>query len=230
MEAYDTLIQTIALTMGVAWASGINLYGTLLALGVMSSMGYVDLPPDLEIIGDPLVIAAAGLMYMVEFFADKVPGVDTGWDTIHTLVRIPAGALLAAGAVGEVSQVAELAAAIVGGGIAAGTHFTKAGTRVLINTSPEPFSNWGASIGEDIAVFAGLWAALHHPVIFLVLLVIFILMMIWLLPKLFRAIKKVIRFFINLFAGKKDPEFKPDPVPDVKPEPPTLPPKDQTTA
>ena len=230
MEAYDTLIQTIALTMGVAWASGINLYGTLLALGIMSSMGYVDLPPDLEIIGDPLVIAAAGLMYMVEFFADKVPGVDTGWDTIHTLVRIPAGALLAAGAVGEVSQVAELAAAIVGGGIAAGTHFTKAGTRVLINTSPEPFSNWGASIGEDIAVFAGLWAALHHPVIFLVLLVLFILMMVWLLPKLFRAIKKVIRFFINLFAGKKDPEFKPDPVPDVKPEPPTLPPSDQAAS
>lgn len=230
MEAYNTLIQTIALTMGVAWASGINLYGTLLALGVMSNMGYVDLPPDLEIIGDPLVIAAAGLMYMVEFFADKIPGVDTGWDTIHTLVRIPAGALLAAGAVGDVSQVAELAAAIVGGGLAAGSHFTKAGTRVLINTSPEPFSNWGASIGEDIAVFAGLWAALHHPVIFLVLLAIFILLMIWILPKLFRAIKKVIRFFINLFAGKKDPEFKPDPVPDIKPEPPTLPSSDQTAS
>ena len=230
MEAYNTLIQTIALSMGVAWASGINLYGTLLALGIMSSMGYVELPPDLEIIADPLVIAAAGLMYMVEFFADKFPGVDTGWDTIHTLVRIPAGALLAAGAVGEVGQTAELAAAIVGGSIAAGTHFTKAGTRVLINTSPEPFSNWGASIGEDIAVFAGLWAALHHPVIFLVLLVIFILLMVWLLPKLFRAIKKVVRFFINLFAGKKDPEFKPDPAPAIKPNPPTLPPSDQTAA
>ena len=230
MEAYNTLIQTIALTMGVAWASGINLYGTLLALGIMSNMGYVDLPPDLQVIGDPLVIAAAGLMYMVEFFADKIPGIDTGWDTIHTLVRIPAGALLAAGAVGDVSQVAELAAAIVGGGIAAGTHFTKAGTRVLINTSPEPFSNWTASIGEDIAVFAGLWAALYHPVIFLVLLVIFILLMVWVLPKLFRAIKKVIRFFINLFAGKKDPEFKPAPDPSIKPEPPTLPPSDQTAA
>ena len=225
MEAYETLIQTIALTMGVAWASGINLYGTLLALGIMTNMGYVDLPPDLQVIGEPLVIAAAGLMYMVEFFADKVPGVDTGWDTLHTLVRIPAGALLAAGAVGDVSPVAEIAAAIVGGGIAAGTHFTKAGTRVLINTSPEPFSNWGASIGEDIAVFAGLWAALHHPVLFLILLVIFILLMIWLLPKLFRAIKKVIRFFINLFAGKKEPELKPDAA--SKPEPPTLPPSDQ---
>ena len=219
MEAYEGLIQTIALTMGVAWASGINLYGTLVALGIMTNMGYVELPPDLQVVGDPLVIAAAGFMYVVEFFADKVPGVDTGWDTLHTLVRIPAGALLAAGAVGEVGAAAEIAAAIVGGTIAAGTHFTKAGTRVMINTSPEPFSNWTASITEDIAVFAGLWAALQHPVFFLVLLIIFIILMIWLLPKLFRAIKKVMRFFINFFSGKKEPEpeLKADP-----PEPPTL--------
>ena len=220
MEAYEGLIQTIALTMGVAWASGINLYATLVAIGVMSNMGYVELPPDLQVVGDPLVIAAAGFMYVVEFFADKIPGVDTGWDTLHTLVRIPAGALLAAGAVGEVGAGAEIAAAIVGGSIAAGTHFTKAGTRVLINTSPEPFSNWGASISEDIAVFAGLWAALQHPVLFLVLLILFILLMIWVLPKLFRAIKKVIRFFINLFAGKKDKEA--EPAPKLEPDPPTL--------
>lgn len=227
MEAYEGLIQTIALTMGVAWASGINLYGTLVALGVMMNMGYVDLPPDLQVVGDPLVIAAAGFMYVVEFFADKVPGVDTGWDTLHTLVRIPAGAMLAAGAIGEVGAGAEIAAALVGGTIAAGTHFTKAGTRVLINTSPEPFSNWTASITEDIAVFAGLWAALQHPVLFLVLLIIFILLMIWLLPKLFRAIKKVFRFFVNFFSGKKAPDAEtkfesaidPDPVPV---EPPTL--------
>jgi len=223
MEAYEGLIQTIALTMGVAWASGINLYGTLVALGVMMNMGYVDLPPDLQVVGDPLVIAAAGFMYVVEFVADKIPGVDTGWDTLHTLVRIPAGALLAAGAIGDVGAGAEIAAALVGGSIAAGTHFTKAGTRVLINTSPEPFSNWTASITEDLAVFAGLWAALQHPVLFLILLVIFILMMIWLLPKLLRAIKKVFRFFINFFSGKKEPEPESkfesaiDPV-----EPPTL--------
>ena len=204
MEAYDSLIQTIALTMGVGWACGINLYGTLLALGIMSNTGYIDLPPDLQVVGDPLVIIAAGFMYLVEFFADKVPGIDTGWDTLHTMVRIPAGAILAAGAVGDVSTTAEVAAAIVGGSLAAGTHFTKAGTRVIINTSPEPFSNWGASIGEDIAVFAGLWAALNYPVVFLVLLGLFIILMIWLLPKLLRAIKKVIRFFINLFAGKKE--------------------------
>lgn len=223
MEAYSELIQTIALTMGVAWASGINLYGTLLALGIMSNLGYVDLPSDLEVVGDPLVIAAAGLMYMVEFFADKVPGVDTGWDALHTLVRIPAGAVLAAGAVGDVGVAAEVAAAIVGGSIAAGTHLTKAGTRVLINTSPEPFSNWGASISEDIAVFAGLWAALHHPVLFLILLVLFILLMIWVLPKLFRAIKKVLGFFVRLVTGKKD-EINTDIKLDNETHPPTLPP------
>ncbi len=204
MEEYSTLVQTIALTMGVAWASGLNLYGTLLALGIMSNTGYVDLPADLHIIGDPLVIAAAGLMYGVEFFADKVPGVDTGWDTLHTFVRIPAGALLAAGFIGDVTPAAELAAAIVGGSLAAGTHFTKTGSRVMINTSPEPVSNWGASIMEDIAVFAGIWAAIEHPYIFIALLAIFILLMIWLLPKLWRGIKRVLQFFVNLFSGKQN--------------------------
>lgn len=204
MEEYSTLIQTIALTMGVAWASGLNLYGTLLALGIMSNTGYVDLPADLQIVGDPLVIAAAGLMYGVEFFADKVPGVDTGWDTLHTFVRIPAGALLAAGAIGDVGPAAEMAAAIVGGTLSAGTHFTKAGSRVMINTSPEPVSNWAASITEDVAVFAGLWAAIAHPYVFIALLVAFILLMIWMLPKLWRGIKRILQFFINLFGGNSN--------------------------
>lgn len=204
MEEYSTLIQTIALTMGVAWASGLNLYGTLLALGIMSNTGYVDLPADLQTVGDPLVIAVAGLMYGVEFFADKVPGVDTGWDTLHTFVRIPAGALLAAGAIGDVTPAAEMAAAIVGGSLAAGTHFTKAGSRVMINTSPEPVSNWAASISEDIAVFAGLWAAIAHPYVFIALLVAFILLMIWMLPKLWRGIKRILQFFINLFGGNSN--------------------------
>lgn len=204
MEEYSALIQTIALTMGVAWASGINLYGTLLALGIMSNTGYVDLPIDLQVVGDPLVIAAVALMYGVEFFADKVPGVDTGWDTLHTFVRIPAGALLAAGAIGDVAPAAEIAAAIVGGSLAASTHFTKAGSRVMINTSPEPVSNWAASITEDIAVFAGLWAAIAHPYIFIGLLIIFILLMIWLMPKLWRGVKRILQFFITLFSGKPD--------------------------
>ena len=202
MEEYSILIQTIALTMGVAWASGINLYGTLLALGIMSNTGYIELPANLQIIGDPLVIAAAGLMYAVEFFADKMPGVDTGWDTLHTFVRIPAGALLAAGMVGDVHPAAELAAAIVGGSIAASSHLTKTGSRIIINTSPEPVTNWTASIVEDISVFVGIWAAIQHPYIFLTLLIIFLIITIWLLPKMWRGIKRIFNFFVEVFSGK----------------------------
>ena len=227
METYDALIQTLALTMGVAWASGINLYAAILVLGLMGSTGHMELPPGLEVLSNPLVIGAAGLMYMVEFFADKVPGVDTGWDTIHTLVRIPAGAMLAAGAVGDVTPAIEIAAGIVGGGVAAGSHFAKAGTRVLINTSPEPVSNWAASITEDIAVFTGLWAALNNPLVFLGLFALFIILLIWLLPKLWRGIKRVVGFFVNLAGGKEaEPAPKLEPDPDPSQEAVSLPPTD----
>lgn len=202
----EDVIQTLALTMGVAWASGINLYAAIFMLGIMGGNGYMELPPDLEVLSDPLVLSAAGLMYLVEFIADKTPGVDTGWDGIHTFIRIPAGAILAAGAVGDVSVAGELAAGLLGGSLAAGTHATKAGSRVLINTSPEPFTNWGASLGEDVAVIAGLWAALNHPLIFVVLVVLFILLMIWLLPKLWRSIKRVFGFLGRWLSGKPEPD------------------------
>ena len=193
MEEYQALIQTMALTLGVAWASGINLYAAVAVLGLGGSFGYVDLPPGLEIVQDPLVILAAGFMYCVEFMADKTPGVDTGWDALHTFIRIPAGAMLAAGALGDVSPALTVAGGLVGGGVTAATHATKAGSRVLINTSPEPFTNWGASILEDIAVFAGLWAALQHPVIFLIAFVVFVVCICWLLPKLWRGVRAVFR-------------------------------------
>jgi hypothetical protein len=189
METFESVTALIALTLGVGWASGINLYAAMLTLGLMQRLGYATLPAGLEILADPLVMAAAALMYMVEFVADKTPGVDTGWDAIHTFVRLPAGALLAMGAVGDVAPAAELAAAIVGGGMAAGSHSLKAGGRALINTSPEPFSNWTASVAEDVAVIAGLWVALHHPVLFLILLALFIAMLIWLLPKILRGLR-----------------------------------------
>lgn len=193
METYQALLATLALTMGASWASGINLYAALLVLGLGGSTGHIALPPDLQVLQDPLVIAAAGVMYFTEFFVDKTPGVDSGWDTLHTFIRIPAGAMLAAGAVGDVSPALEVAAGIMGGGLAATSHFTKAGTRAIINTSPEPFSNWGASITEDLVVLAGLWTALNHPVIFLILLALFIAVAIWLLPKLVRAIRTIFR-------------------------------------
>jgi hypothetical protein len=201
MEQLDQITSLIALSMGVAWASGINLYATVLMLGVLANMGHITLPPGLEIVSDPLVLMAAGLMYCVEFFADKVPGVDTGWDTLHTFVRIPAGAALAAGAVGDISPAVGLAAALVGGSLAAGSHGLKAGGRVMINTSPEPVTNWTASISEDLIVIGGLWTALNHPGWFLGALILFILLLIWLLPKIWRGIKRVFGFLARLFGG-----------------------------
>jgi hypothetical protein len=197
------ITQTIAITMGVAWASGINLYAAILMLGYMGATGNIDLPPDLQVLSDPMVMVAAGVMYIIEFFADKVPGVDTGWDAISTFIRIPAGAILAAGAVGDVGSGAQLAAAIAGGTLATGSHITKTGTRVLINTSPEPVTNWFASVGEDVAVIAGLWTALYHPALFIVLLVIFILLSIWLLPKIWRGIKSVFGFLGRKLGNSK---------------------------
>lgn len=209
-------VHLIALTMGVAWASGINLYAAIFMLGYLGSTGNIVLPPGLEVVTDPLVMFAAGLMYCVEFFADKTPGVDSAWDTIHTFIRIPAGAVLAMGAVGETTPAVELAAFLLGGTLAAGTHATKAGTRLLINTSPEPVSNWTASITEDIAVIAGLWAALHYPWLFIAALIIFIALMIWLLPRLLQAIKRMFIYIRDIFKGKYKPR-------DISPDnPPTI--------
>jgi hypothetical protein len=197
-------IETLALTLGAGWAAGINLYAAVLVLGYLGMTGHVVLPPGLEVLSDPLVISVAGIMYCVEFFADKTPGVDSGWDTLHTFIRIPAGALLAAGAASgfEVNPAAELAAALVGGTLAAGSHFTKAGSRLLINTSPEPVTNWTASILEDLAVIGGLWAALHYPLAFLVLLVMFVALVIWLLPKLWRTLKRLFQRIGRFFGGQ----------------------------
>jgi hypothetical protein len=195
------IVETIAIAMGAAWASGINLYATLAMLGILGATGSIVLPPDLMVLTNPLVIAAAGFMYIVEFFADKTPGVDTGWDAIHTFIRIPAGAVLAAGAVGDVSAGAELAALIAGGALAGTSHAMKAGTRIVINASPEPFTNWGASLAEDAAVIAGLWAALHYPWVFLGLLAAFIVLAIWLLPRLWRAIRWLFARLRQLLGG-----------------------------
>ena len=193
------VVETIALTMGVAWASGINLYAAIAVLGLLGGNGDVVLPAGLEVLSNPLVIAAAGLMYFVEFFADKTPGIDTGWDTIHTFIRIPAGAVLAAVAVGDVTPAITLAAGILGGTLAASTHATKAGGRVLINASPEPVTNWTASVTEDVLVIGGLWTALHHPIAFLVGLAVFIALMIWLLPKIWRGLRGIFRKIRGLF-------------------------------
>jgi hypothetical protein len=185
-------LHSIALGAGLAWASGIRLYAVLLLAGAMAHFGYLALPPALEVLQHPYVMAAAGVMALGEFLADKIPAFDSVWDAVHTFIRVPAGAVLAAAALGQADPVWVMVAAIVGGAIASGAHFTKAGARALINASPEPFSNWTASLGEDLLVPLGFLAALRAPIVFLVLLVIFLVAAVWLAPKLYRAVKRVL--------------------------------------
>ncbi|MDD4274656.1 MAG: DUF4126 domain-containing protein [Desulfobacter postgatei] len=199
MESFDQIIKTISLSMGAAWASGINLYATVFVLGILDATGNLVLPQGLEILSDPVVLWASGFMYCVEFFADKTPGVDSGWDAIHTFIRIPAGVMIAAGAVGDVNPSLALAAGILGGGLATGSHLTKSGSRLLINTSPEPFSNWTASILEDVVVIGGILAALHYPILFLMLLIGFICLIVWLLPKIWRGVKMLFAKIKSVF-------------------------------
>ncbi|MCV6638234.1 DUF4126 domain-containing protein [Candidatus Albibeggiatoa sp. nov. NOAA] len=196
------ILNTVALTLGTGWASGLNIYAAVLMLGVLEVTGQVTLPETLAIVSHPLVLGSAALMYGVEFFADKIPGFDSVWDSIHTFIRIPLGALLAAGAVGDLGIAAEMAGLILGGALATGSHATKAGGRVLLNTSPEPVTNWTASVTEDAAVFGGLWAALYHPWVFIGLLAVFILLMVWLLPKIWSGIKTVFAALARLFGSK----------------------------
>ena len=187
------IVNSIAVASGLAWASGLRLYAVLFLAGLLGRLGYITLPEGLAVLQHSAVIGAAGLMFFVEFFADKIPALDSVWDGIHTFVRIPAGALLAAYSLAGQDPGIMLAAGILGGTLAAGTHLTKAGTRAVINASPEPFSNVAASITEDALVFGGLFAAFQHPWVFLVLLAVFIILMLWVLPKLWRGIRAMFR-------------------------------------
>jgi hypothetical protein len=173
------LLQAVALGSLVAWASGLRLYLVIFVLGAAARAGYLTLPEGLAILSHTYVIAAAGLLLAVEFLADKIPGVDSAWDAVHTFIRIPAGALLAAGAAGDDFTAITLAAGLLGGTITAGTHFAKAGGRAALNTSPEPFSNWVASFTEDAMVLGGIWVALYHPAVFICALVVFLAFATW---------------------------------------------------
>ena len=198
MTTFDTL-QLVALAATVGWASGLRLYAVLFILGGLGYLHWIDLPAGLAALAHPLVLAASGFMCFVEFFADKIPGVDSMWDLVQTFIRIPAGAALAASVFGDSSAATMLAAAIVGGTLAAGSHLAKSGSRAIINTSPEPFSNWAASFGEELAVGTIIWLAFAHPVIALVVLAVLIAFTIWLIPKVWRMLRaianRVIRFF-----------------------------------
>lgn len=183
--------MTLALITGLGWTSGLRFYAVLFFLGLMHRTGIYTLPGQLDMLAHPWVLGISGLLFVTEFFADKIPGVDSLWDVVHTFIRIPGGALLAAGAVAGGDPGLALAAGLLGGTVAAGAHLTKAGSRALINTSPEPFSNWTASFTEDAVSLGGLWMALQYPLLFLGMLALFVLMVLWLLPKLWRGVRRV---------------------------------------
>jgi hypothetical protein len=186
------MIQQLALAGGLSWASGLRLYLTVFVVGLLAKFGYIDLPVALNILSNTVVIGVSGILMAVEFLADKIPYVDSAWDSIQTFIRIPAGALLAMGAINTSDPIIAMIAALLGGSLTGMTHATKAGSRAIINTSPEPVTNVATSFGEEGLVLSGGWLALTHPVIFIGVLIFFILIMLWLLPKLWRGIKSVL--------------------------------------
>ena len=185
-------LASLATAAGLGWASGVRLYAVVFFLGLLQQFGIYTLPADLQTLGNPWVMGASGFMFAVEFLADKIPGFDSVWDAAHTFIRIPAGALLAAAAVAGGDASMGIAAGILGGAVAAGSHMTKASTRALINTSPEPFSNWTASFAEDTVSLGVLWAAIAFPLLALAFVLVFAIVAVWLMPKLWRGLKRVI--------------------------------------
>jgi len=185
------VVSTVALAAGLGWASGMRLYAVLFFLGVIQHAGAATLPANLQVLAHPAVMAVSGTLFAIEFFADKIPVFDTLWDALHTFVRIPAGALLAAYAVSTDQPAYALAAGLLGGAVAAGAHLAKAGGRAAINASPEPVSNWAASLTEDFSALAIVWLALKHPLVLLAALVLFLAVALWLLPKLWRGARRL---------------------------------------
>ena len=186
------MISQLALAGGLSWASGLRLYLTVFAVGLLAKFGYITLPDSLSILTNTVVLSVAGVLCVIEFLADKVPYIDSAWDSIQTFIRIPAGALLAMGAINSSDPAIATITALLGGSLAGATHATKAGSRALINTSPEPISNLTASLTEESVLLTGGWLVFAHPALFIGFLCGFMLLLFWLLPKLWRSIKHVL--------------------------------------
>jgi hypothetical protein len=198
--------QLLALAAALGWASGIRLYAAVFMVGAAGYLGWVDLPSGLQVLQHPGVLAASGFMCAVEFFADKIPFVDSVWDAVHTVIRIPAGAALAAGALGADSQAMGWIAALLGGSLAATSHTAKMTTRAAVNTSPEPFSNLGVSLLEDGFVVFMLWLAATHPLIFAVVLLLTLIAAVVLMVVLVKFLRVVADRLREFFAGRRSPQ------------------------
>jgi uncharacterized membrane protein len=204
-------LPTAATAMGSAWLSGINLYATVMTLGVLQRFHWVKLPGEMNMLGEWWVIGLAGVLYLVEFVADKIPAVDSAWDAVHTFIRVPAGAILAATAVAEFDPAVKMAALLVGGSLALGSHGAKAATRLAVNASPEPFSNIALSLFEDVITFGSALLMAFYPVLILVLIVIFVIVALWIVPKIVRALRRLMTRFKSLLQRPTDEAPNPSP-------------------
>ena len=196
------LIQILGLAMGSAWTAGINLYATVAVLGLLQHYGLARLPGSLQALDNWWVIGVALALYVVEFFADKVPYVDTVWDAVHTFIRVPAGAALAAAATSDVSPAVQVVALLLGGGLALSTHGTKATARAAANVSPEPLTNWALSFAEDVIAVGAVVLAVLHPVVILIVIAVFLVALAWVLPKVVRRIRRMLSAARAFFGGR----------------------------
>ena len=208
MPSLDTA-QLVALAGALGWASGLRLYLVVLLTGLAGFMGWVNLPQGLQLLSNPVVLGASGFMVFIEFFADKIPGLDSLWDVVHSVIRIPAGAALAASVFSADSGAMALVAALLGGSLAATSFTAKATSRAAINTSPEPFTNVGASLIEDTLVPVGLWTAVTYPLIFIPVLLLVLALSVFLIYVCWRFLKQLFSRVARIFSGKPDPGVLP---------------------
>ena len=194
--------STLSLALGSAWTSGINLYATVTVLGLLQKFGFAKLPGGLDVLDNWWIIGIAAGLYAVEFFADKIPFVDSIWDVVHTFIRVPAGLIVAYAATADLDPSITIPAALVGGGLALSSHGTKAAVRVGANLSPEPVSNWVLSFIEDIIAFVGTLLAVFAPVLIAIVLAIFVVLFLWFFPKVFRAMRKLFSGIAALLKGE----------------------------
>ncbi len=196
------MAQLLALAAAMGWASGLRLYLVVFIVGLAGSLGWLPLPAGLHVLQHPAMLAGSGFMLFVEFFADKIPGIDSLWDIVHSVIRVPAGAALAAGVFGADSATMGTVAGMMGGALAATSFATKASTRAAVNTSPEPFSNIAVSLAEDGAVMGAMWLATNHPIAFGIALCITLVLSVWLVIVLFKYVKAILKRISSWFGGE----------------------------
>ena len=195
-------LPTLSLALGSAWTSGINLYATVTVLGLLQKFGATHLPGGLDVLDNWWIIGVAAFLYAIEFFADKIPYVDSIWDVVHTFIRVPAGAIVAYAATSQMDASIGVIATLLGGGLAFSSHGTKAALRAGANLSPEPVSNWVLSFVEDIVAFVGALLSVFAPVLIAIVLIIFMIFFVWFFPKVVRAVRRIFNAVRAIFAGE----------------------------